>query len=127
MSSILTRMSLLRSLAWRLGRRLYCWARNDLPAPPASNGEYWLLQECISALPTNRAIIVFDVGANKGEWSQQALSAARVHDAGLTVHAFEPASDTYAYLLKKFEGTGVILNNVAASDRATGPLRCLCI
>lgn len=103
MSSI-TRMSLLRSLAWRIGRRLYCWARNDLPVPPASNGEYNLLQACIFALHTSRVIVVFDIGANKGEWSEHALSAARERGVDLSVHAFEPASDTYAYLLKIVRG-----------------------
>ena len=48
---------------------------------PASNGEQWLVN---AVLPGCRT--VFDVGANRGDWTASALAA----NPTVTVHCFEP-------------------------------------
>jgi FkbM family methyltransferase len=54
------------------------------------NGEFWLLDR-LKQLPVE---MIFDVGANDGEWS--AAASARFSNA--TIHAFEIVPTTYKYL-----------------------------
>ncbi|MCK4826444.1 hypothetical protein KA005_62455, partial [bacterium] len=76
------------------GVRIYC----DAPvydevgfdnSDSQTNGENALLPFLIK-----QGDIVFDVGANKGEWSMQVLSAV----GSVQIHSFEPVPDTFALL-----------------------------
>jgi FkbM family methyltransferase len=68
-----------------------------------TNGELRLLQ---TLLPNCR--IVFDVGANRGEWTETALTL----DPTIEVHAFEPSASTFQQLAAKQLGGQVRLNNI---------------
>ena len=113
-------VSVFRSLLWRLGRKLYCYARNDLPQGPGNNGEYQLLQIFLK-LPQERVTLV-DIGANKGEWTSEALSRVKALGREIDVHIFEPSYDSYLYLQKLFQSSQVRLNEMAVSD-TTGTAR----
>ena len=70
----------------------------------ATNGEYRLLKFLIP-----KASVVFDVGANIGDYSGEILKI----QPSVTIHAFEP--DTHAFAeLKKLN---VISNNIALGDK----------
>jgi FkbM family methyltransferase len=59
--------------------------------------------------------VVFDVGANVGDWSMLARNA--LPDAQL--HAFEIVESTYAALHDRFAGkAGMVLNNFGLSDKS---------
>jgi FkbM family methyltransferase len=90
----------LRSLAWRLGRRLYQFARHDLPNEPSLNGEYWLIQKIIEQSASDASTFV-DIGANKGEWSSYALSVLKAVGIKGRVFACEPTESTFAYLSER--------------------------
>jgi FkbM family methyltransferase len=108
----------IRSFIWRLGRKLYCWARQEASSGPETNGEYWLLEQVIE-LNTSKVPIFFDIGANKGNWSDRAVALYGRERISGRVHAFEPASETYAYLIERFKtNNGISLNKVALSDQA---------
>jgi len=92
----------LRRLAWRMGRKIYCWARRELTNDPQRNGEYWLLRESLQI--GSRKPVLMDVGANKGEWSFHALEASRVMGLEPVVHAFEPGSGTRGLLESRLAG-----------------------
>jgi hypothetical protein len=92
-----------RKLAWRLGRKLYCWARGDLANDRERNGEYWLLERVLSAAP--EAGVFMDVGANKGDWTLRALSLADATRKRITVYAFEPSSATRSMLSARLPST----------------------
>lgn len=81
-----------RRLVWRLGRALYQQARLDLPNYPTVNGEADLIRAaCRLKLSPHRRLTVFDVGANRGDWSRIFLREAEL--AGVTdyvLFAFEP-------------------------------------
>ena len=81
-----------RALAWRVGRRLYCWARGELPNDPSTNGEYWLLAEVLRRSGAGGTLL--DIGANVGEWSLQALKLAASSGKPIRLIAFEPRSET---------------------------------
>jgi FkbM family methyltransferase len=76
-----------------------------------NNGELQIIKNFIS-----QQNVVFDLGANVGEWSRSVLS---VHPTA-TIHLFEPIPSYYAHLLSSFnqliESKQVFVNNCAISD-----------
>ena len=89
-----------RSFPYRVGRLLMNEARLDVPNDPLRNGEH-LVQATVLryARPDNKTV-VFDVGANVGEWTFAILEQGD-DLAGLKVHAFEPCSGTYEILVSR--------------------------
>lgn len=114
----LMRFRSIRSLTWRVGRKLYCMARREGGNSPDSNGEYWLLGCAVAADATGPAVLV-DIGANVGDWSARAtarLDAGRIPG---NVYALEPAASTYAFLCERFKGSNrVVSDRIALSDRS---------
>jgi FkbM family methyltransferase len=88
----------------RLGQFLYNEACLSVGNDPVSNGE-WLIQSavCRIAKSSNSPVIIFDVGANVGEWSR--AMAARLSSNGVSyvIHAFEPFPDTFQLLSRNIE------------------------
>lgn len=69
-----------------------------------TNGELKVLNNYLK-----NANIVFDVGANVGDWAELALKI----DPKIKVHCFEPCQKTFSQLLEKFnQNSSVVLNNV---------------
>lgn len=91
-----------RRFAWRLGRKLYCWAREDLANNPLRNGEYWLIDRVVETCESKSLFV--DVGANVGDWSMRALDASDAAQRGLRVVAFEPSSPTRAIMQQRSSG-----------------------
>lgn len=58
------------------------------------NGEYLCLKHILS--DSKKELVVYDVGANIGEWTIAALQAGKC-----TVHAFEPAGELYKQFVKR--------------------------
>jgi FkbM family methyltransferase len=106
----------IRSLTWRLGRRLYCWARRDVPNNPETNDEYWLIEKLVGGAITNTAVLM-DIGANKGEWTAQARRVLdRLGKHGV-LYAFEPTNSTYTFLSNRFKADDCVkLNKIALSE-----------
>lgn len=80
----------------RLGHFILGRARGEDNDDAATNGEYALLRRL--AAKGRRPEVVFDVGANKGEWSAQARQA---FGESAEIHAFEPVCETHAFLEKQ--------------------------
>lgn len=84
------------------------------------NGERWLLRRLSELGPS----VVLDVGANIGNWAlmaQEELPAA-------TVHCFEPAPDTFGWMVEWVRDHGgdegrLVLNEVALGDGSRPSLR----
>lgn len=66
---------------------------------PERNGEYWLLNKLASDLP----VTVFDVGANRGDWSLAVLKRFPKAE----IHAFEIVPETHAKLAQALNGSAV--------------------
>ena len=96
--------SVIHTFFWRAGRWLYCYARGDLPNRPDTNGEYWLLGEFVRL--SKGSLVLFDVGANKGDWTLQALEIATRRNSRISVYAFEPCSGTRALLTQRISSYG---------------------
>lgn len=120
----MTMNSRLRSLKWRLGRKLYMSARgepnNNLPA---SSGEVYVQKSVISGAKDTSCLTVFDIGANRGQWSLQFASilpdSRRVSDA-IAHHVFEPTPKSRELTQQRLKDIGhldfVSLHDVALSD-----------
>ena len=107
----------IRSLVWRLGRKLYCWARREVSRGPEANGEHWLLEQVVTA-SSAKAPVLLDIGAHMGYWSDHAAALLRREKISGRVHAFEPASSTFAYLSGKFKASEFVsMNKIALSDQ----------
>jgi FkbM family methyltransferase len=87
----------------------YMWGYNNIDFDMQTNGEAALIMRAFDFSPA----IIFDVGANVGNWSmmvQQRYPATQIH-------AFEIAPPVYAELKDRFDGTGVVINDFGLSDR----------
>jgi FkbM family methyltransferase len=85
------------------------------------NGELWLLRQVGSLSP---GAVIFDVGANIGEYAKAAREAA---GAGASIHCFEPSSEAFRELTRQVgSDSGVTLNQVGLSsiEGAVGVLHC---
>lgn len=85
----------------RLGRFILHRARCEDDDDSVTNGEYALLRRL--ATSANPPSVIFDVGANKGEWTQQACAH---FSQSAEFFAFEPVAATHAYLATEFATTG---------------------
>ncbi len=75
-------------------------ARFDAPNDPACNGERLVQATVLRHAQPGEKTVVFDVGANVGDWTCAILEQA--HDLPrLQVHAFEPCSGTYDILVNR--------------------------
>lgn len=109
--------NLTRPYAWRLGRKLYMWGRGDVPNMPESNGEYWMLRKIIRTRASERPLVLFDIGCNKGEWTDHALRLCLEFAAMVRVHTFEPETVAYRSICSRFAEQPVVTsNNLALSD-----------
>jgi FkbM family methyltransferase len=75
-----------------------------------TNGEKWL----IDSLDSDKAIIVFDVGANIGDWSKMAYSKNK----NAIIHSFEPVPAIFEKLAENTNGIDQIsINNLALGEK----------
>lgn len=93
-----------RRAMYRIGRALYQKARGDVANDMASNGEM-LVQNCVVNAWKNgdlsgQRLVVFDVGANVGDWSSALVS--QLSDLTMRetadLYIFEPAPSTFNFL-----------------------------
>ena len=115
-----------RSPLWRraarlIGRQLFHVAENNDDPRPERNGERWLLGEILAprAGEETPRRVIFDVGANVGEYSRLVLSVAEQRRQPVELHMFEPSPRCLEALRREFAARpDVRIVGAAASDRA---------
>lgn len=82
-------------LLYRVGRKMYMRARGEVPNDMHANGEL-LVQRSVLAVAGLDELVIFDVGANVGDWTRQLLAEEKkLGDRHrLSVYAFEPVPST---------------------------------
>jgi FkbM family methyltransferase len=122
LADLLRRSPLLRRLAWRAGRRLYCAARGELYRNRiAENGEAYVQRCAVAALAPRETLTAFDIGAHEGEWSLSLLEALVAGGrAAAVLRAFEPSAAARARLEAALAahplGALVAIEEIALSD-----------
>jgi FkbM family methyltransferase len=97
---------------YRAARLLMFEAQFDVLNQPDSNGERYV-QSVVGR--HFKSPVVFDVGANIGDWTASLLGQGNATAA--TVHAFEPCRGTFELLQRRFPRRGgLFLNQAACSD-----------
>jgi len=94
-----------RNLACRFGRWLYFGARREQESGPEQNGEYALQEWLINSLDEKEReqIVMFDVGANLGDWTYSALLQFRNKNLeNWQIYAFEPVPTLYEKFVSRF-------------------------
>ncbi|MCF8307104.1 MAG: FkbM family methyltransferase [Ignavibacteriales bacterium] len=76
------------------------------------SGEKNLIEKIYPKLLSSRNPVIFDVGANKGDF------AAKLFEQFITsqYHAFEPHPETFSKLISNTTGTKILCHNLALSD-----------
>jgi FkbM family methyltransferase len=93
---------LFNQIVYRLGRAMYMQAAGDIPNDMRSNGELMLQKAVVTAYQHkslhSEELIIFDVGANVGDWSLGLLKLLddKEIDEQIRLFAFEPVPDTLA-------------------------------
>ena len=96
-------MNAIRSLSTRIGRRLYQWGRHEVVNAPEANGEYALLEALIRSSSAPE-LAYLDIGANLGNWTQQAIRLSAQHNTKVRIHCFEPCAGTRSLLEARMNG-----------------------
>jgi FkbM family methyltransferase len=93
-----------RRNAWRIGRSLYMKARADSPNVSHLNGEESMQWQLLNRFASvQEKLVVFDVGANIGDWTWSLLQGAsrlKLVDQ-LEIYCFEPTPSTFTVLQKR--------------------------
>jgi FkbM family methyltransferase len=97
----------MRQLLYRISRKLYSRCRLESVNDPNKNGEYWLLSVLASEI--ERQPILFDIGANLGDWTKQAAAHFGRKFPHANYHCFEPCKSTREMLAKQLNSLSNII------------------
>ena len=103
---------------YRVSRFLMHAARGDVPNDPGSNGEQMVQGHALHACQA--PAIVFDIGANVGNWTASLLGLAAGMKIPVDVHAFEPCRSTFQRLSERARQWPSIRLNQLACSRQPG-------
>lgn len=90
-------------LLYRFCRKVFHRVNGDNNDDIRTNGESVLMRRILP-----RASVVFDAGANVGDWTAEALAI----NAAAQYHLFEPSPTTFAHLQRRAFPANVRLNNI---------------
>ncbi|QWD23668.1 FkbM family methyltransferase [Polynucleobacter paneuropaeus] len=106
-------MWIIKNLICRIGRRLYMFGRGDNANIMEKNGELFLQEQFLLELKlhenSDKKIIIFDVGANIGEWSiaMHTLAKKLNIDHRINLYQFEPVGSTFKNLKNNLQNLGI--------------------
>jgi len=95
---------------WKLYRLSVKGLNYDRGHVPSANGEEFALKYVLAAFSGKENIVLFDVGANRGQYLTMAKSSA---DERLQIYCFEPQVSAFA-VLKKIAGQhkNIVIENI---------------
>ncbi len=113
---MLVKSTLLGRKVRSLFLRIFHYLENDDNPRIETNGEGLLIRQLARFFRDEPRLVMFDVGANVGSFSDLLLRIFRADRT--TLHVFEPMESSFNALEEKFGAeASVILNKKAASDR----------
>jgi FkbM family methyltransferase len=114
-----------------MGRLLMNEARFDAPNDAGSNGERLVQAAVLRYWQREGAMVVFDIGANVGDWSSLMMQQAG-NSPGLEIHAFEPCNGTYNILVNRIRtlhvaGQVIAIPKACSSSSGTATLHVVAV
>jgi FkbM family methyltransferase len=85
----------LQSFWWKLYRLSLKGMNYDRGHVPTANGEVFALKSVLKRLGHEKSIVLFDVGANRGQYLKMAKS---INENRLSIFCFEPQASAFSYL-----------------------------
>lgn len=95
-------------IVFRIARKIVDRYNADMDFDMRTNGELWFARTMVP-----RSRVVFDVGANQGDWA----ALAHQLNPSARIHCFEPSPVTFRMLEKNASLPNVTLNPFGLSDR----------
>jgi len=108
-----------KGLKYLLAKNLYrasLWFDNSENSNFNDNGESRFISELIDDLKNEKQITLFDIGANKGDYTQILFDKVRNFSQDFTIHLFEPTHSCFSSISNRFNDERIVLNNHACSD-----------
>jgi len=108
--------------AYRLGRGLYMFCRGDINNNSNTNGEFMVQKAVLLAknVHNENKFVIFDIGANIGEWSNNLLLLSRdlKNNSSFNLFLFEPAPDIASTLKNNLLNTNanICIEEIAMSN-----------
>lgn len=102
-----------------LSIRIFSWLENNNNIDFYSNGEEHFLDAVTAHLAglKSRQIEIFDIGANKGEYSKILLDKLSKHAIEARIHVFEPTASCFELLSNQYSSMpNFVLNQTAVSS-----------
>jgi FkbM family methyltransferase len=118
-SAMFARQTMIQRKLRSLALRLFYAVENNGDADFETNGERVFFNNLFALLTSNTAgdLILFDVGANVGKYSQMILDKSKMSNVNIRLHLFEPTSSSFEVIKEKFSGINqIILNRKAVSE-----------
>jgi FkbM family methyltransferase len=111
----------LRGLALRV---LY-WIENDNNVDFASNGEECFIDATTSyfAKLENTQLEIFDIGANRGDYTQILLEKLSRQELNARINVFEPTTSCFRLLTNRYASSANVILNQTAVSNASGSLQ----
>lgn len=119
---MIIRQSFLRNKFRSLVLRIFCYLENNNNADFLTNGESFFLDNLFDYFGKNcrdhEKVILFDIGANVGKYTQVLLGKSTHLNNKVKIHLFEPTHACFDILQKKFSHFDqVVLNKKAVSNK----------
>jgi len=113
-----TKMSYIKRILRSISLRVFNAVENNGDTCFENNGEKLFIDTLLDRFSQNRdkKQIVFDIGANIGEYSQMISERSLEFDLDIALHLFEPTKSCFATLSKRFNAKNIVLNNFGVSD-----------
>ncbi|MEM6965887.1 MAG: FkbM family methyltransferase [Bacteroidota bacterium] len=106
----------MRNIYWKLGRKLYLKGRKDDIRGTVDDSEKKLIRDLVPFFNKKDKVVLFDIGANIGDWSLYNQSLLKNKGEQLRQYLFEPIPKTYSKLLTNISGNNVTIENMAISN-----------
>jgi FkbM family methyltransferase len=103
-----------------ISRRVFNKIENNGNCNFDENGEKVFIDNLFKYFTTDTDTkVIFDVGANVGEYSQMIEQKSLKSNIDIELHLFEPTKSCFDILLNKFGLESIVLNNFGLSDTNT--------
>ncbi len=83
---------------------------------PTENGEAWVLKYALSKIPEKEGLVIFDGGAQIGNYTECVIEALRRVGKSGEIYGFEPSPKEYKKYEEKFSPKGIIALNIALGE-----------
>lgn len=117
---MITTQSILKRKLRSLALRIFLYSENNGNTNFQLNGEELFVDNLMKYLQescSKEKVVLFDIGANVGNYTQLLLSKSSQVKARAEVHVFEPTYSCFEELQTRFSGlNSVLLNNKAVSN-----------